>query len=36
MIFKERDLYEIAGKYFIGDPCYAIKDELWSEFCNNF
>ena len=24
-----------AGKYFIGDPCYAIKDELWSEFCNN-
>lgn len=23
------------GRYFIGDPCYAVKNELWSEFCDS-
>lgn len=23
-----------AGKYYLGDPCYVIHDELWPEFCN--
>ena len=22
------------GLYFIGDPCYVVKDELWSEYCD--
>ena len=22
-----------AGRYFIGDPCYVIPDDLWDEFC---
>ena len=22
------------GTYFIGDPCYIIKDELWSDYCD--
>lgn len=25
-----------AGKYYIGDPCYVIKDDtLWQKFCND-
>ncbi len=27
MIFK-------AGRYYVGDPCYIIPDDLWSEFCD--
>jgi hypothetical protein len=23
-----------AGKYYLGDPCYVIADELWSKFCD--
>ena len=23
-----------AGKYYIGDPCYAIADDLWSDYCD--
>lgn len=23
-----------AGTYFIGDPCYAIADDRWSDFCD--
>lgn len=23
-----------AGEYFIGDPCYVVKDELWGEYCD--
>lgn len=22
-----------SGNYFIGDPCYIVKDELWNDFC---
>jgi hypothetical protein len=25
-----------AGKYWIGDPCYLFRDDLWSELCNIF
>ena len=21
------------GTYFVGDPCYAVPDEKWDEFC---
>ncbi len=24
-----------AGTYYVGDPCYAIPDEDWSDFCSN-
>jgi len=23
-----------AGKYVLGDPCYAVRDDLWSEACD--
>ena len=23
-----------AGKYYIGDPCYVIDDDKWSDFCD--
>lgn len=23
-----------AGKYFVGDPCYAVKDEMWLDWLN--
>ena len=23
------------GEYWIGDPCYAVKDENWNELCDN-
>ena len=22
------------GRYFVGDPCYVIPDNLWSDFCD--
>ena len=25
-----------GGKYFIGDPCYVIRDEDWQRFCEEF
>lgn len=25
-----------AGKYYIGDPCYVIDDEVWGEFLDPF
>lgn len=25
-----------AGKYYIGDPCYVIRDHNWSDFCEAF
>ena len=25
-----------AGKYWLGDPCYIIKDSHWLQFCNEF
>jgi hypothetical protein len=24
-----------AGKYFLGDPCYAVPDELWDDLLND-
>jgi hypothetical protein len=24
----------LSGKYYIGDPCYAVKDENWSKLCD--
>jgi hypothetical protein len=23
-----------AGKYYVGDPCYAVKDENWNALCD--
>ena len=23
-----------AGKYYIGDPCYVIDDDKWSQVCD--
>lgn len=31
---SETVLNSNPGKYYIGDPCYIIKDDLWDEFCN--
>lgn len=31
---SESVLNSNPGKYYIGDPCYIIKDNLWHEFCN--
>lgn len=25
---------KISGHCYIGDPCYVVPDEYWSEFCN--
>lgn len=25
-----------AGRYWLGDPCYIIKDHDWLQFCNGF
>jgi hypothetical protein len=25
-----------AGKYWLGDPCYVIKDQDWLVFCNEY
>lgn len=23
-----------AGRYYVGDPCYAIADEFWCDYCD--
>lgn len=25
-----------SGKYWLGDPCYVIKDSHWLKFCNEY
>lgn len=33
-MFDQKIFKSSPGTYYIGDPCYIIKDEYWSEFCD--
>lgn len=33
-MFDQEKFKSSPGTYYIGDPCYIIKDEIWSEFCD--